>query len=67
MDILLPDPKILAQTDIVASRAQLLPSDALMVTVGEQRSCETDALTGISPVANQHSGAAIRHFKRRCM
>jgi hypothetical protein len=41
MDILLPDPKILAQTDIVAGLAQLLPSDTLTVTVGEQKADET--------------------------
>jgi hypothetical protein len=63
MDILLPDPKTLAQTDIVVGLAQLLPSDELMVTVGEQRTGETDALTGVSPVAEDHSGPAVRHFK----
>jgi hypothetical protein len=67
MDILLLNPKILAQTDIVAGLAQLLPSDALMVTVGEQKADETDALTGILPVAVDHSEVAIRNFKRRCM
>jgi hypothetical protein len=61
MDILLPDPKILAQTDIVACRAQLLLSDALMVTVREQRVHETGTLTSTSPGAKQHGGA-IRHF-----
>jgi hypothetical protein len=61
-DILLPDTKILAQTDIVAGLAQLLPSDALIVTVGKQRACETEALPRILPVAEDHGGAA-RHFK----
>jgi hypothetical protein len=64
MDILLPDPKILAQTDIVAGLEQLLSSDALIVTEREQRACETDALP--LPVAENHSGAA-RHFTRICI
>jgi hypothetical protein len=62
MDIFLLDSKIAARTDIVAGLEQLLPSDALIVTVGEQRACENDALPRILPVAEDHSGAA-RHFK----
>jgi hypothetical protein len=67
MDILSLDPKVLAQTGIVAGLAQPHPSDAVMVTVGEQKSDETDALTGLLSVVEDHNEVAIRYFKQRCV